>query len=165
MSGIEDKSHDQHIGSAQNFGANGRAVGDRLVSYRRTQIGKNPERLAQAEDARLGTQLSRQSVVLRAADGTQKHGVAFETSVAGTLWKRLFPGVDRRAPDRVFAKFKLITVYVGDGAEHPHGFLSHFRSNPVPGQNSDFQLHCINAVERLPSFEMTGFSVSSESRS
>src|SRR6266508_4625781 len=67
---------------------------------RRTEIGEEPQRLADCEQALLGPQVARQRVVLRAADRTHDRGVCGLSELERRIGERLSGRVVACASDR-----------------------------------------------------------------
>ena len=68
-------AHDQEVEAGDDLRLERRRGGELRIEQRRPQVGEQRQRLADAQQALLGTQLARQRVVLRTADRAQQDRV------------------------------------------------------------------------------------------
>jgi hypothetical protein len=68
-------AHDQDVQPGHDLRLQGRGIGQFRIQDRRAQVGKEPELLADAQQAALRPLLARIVVPLRTADGAEQHGI------------------------------------------------------------------------------------------
>ncbi len=98
--------HDHQIEAGNDLTLQAGGVGERIEHHRRAQIGEQVHFLAQPKDAALGTQLERQGVPFRAADGAEQHRVAGDRLGQGLVAQRNPRFIQSRAAHETLGDFE-----------------------------------------------------------
>ena len=107
---------------------------ERRVANGRAQVGKQPQRLAQAQDGLLGPQMALQLVVSGVAHGAKEHGVSLLREPERGFGQRVAAGGVGRAAHGSFLHFK----GQGQGFENFDSLGHDFGANAVARQKGDF---------------------------
>jgi len=130
-------AHDQQVGALDDLAAQRAGVVEGRERAHRAEVGVEPQALAQAQQALLGTRRVRVGgVPARAADGREQHRVGLCAGGQRLIGERRPVGVDRRAAEQV-----LLEGEVADRAEHAHRGGRDLRADAVAGQQRDRRGH------------------------
>ncbi len=127
-------AHDQDIQPSDHFGLERRGIGEFGIEHGRAQVGEQAEILANAEEAALGTLLARIVVPLRAAHGTEQHGIGRARQLLGSFGIRIARGIDGATAKQRFFHFEFQTERI----QNAHRLGSNLRTDAVTGQNTNF---------------------------
>ena len=135
-------AHDHQINAAlYDLGLQRRSKRQLLKHTGRTHIGIQPHSRTQPQQTTLGTQLARQSIPLIAADSTQQHTVAGQTSGDGILGQRYAVLVDRAAAHIHFFIYELMAEFAADSIQHFQCLVHDLRPDTVALDNSNILFH------------------------
>ncbi|MDT4846224.1 hypothetical protein FQZ97_802400 [compost metagenome] len=129
-------AHDQDIQAGHQFGLQARGAGQFRIADRRTEVGKQLQVLAQAQDGLLGAQRAFQAVVFPVADGAEQDGVRFLGQLQRVLRQRMAFGLVAGAAHGGGFQFELLVERVQD----LDGLCNDFGTDAVTRQDCD--LHC-----------------------
>ncbi len=130
-------AHDQQVDLPGHFGAQGRQVLKAGKHRRGAQVGKQGERLAQAQDRLFGPQVPLKVVARRIAHRAKQDGIARLAQRQGLRRQRVAMQAIRGAAHVGVGRLDAREIERG---EHLLGLCHDFRANAVPGQTCD--LHC-----------------------
>ena len=120
-------THDQDVEAGHHFGFERRGVGQFRIKKRGPQVGEQPEFLADAQQAALGTQFARIVVPPRAANGTEQDGIGCLGELVRRLGKRIFGRIDGTAAQQGLFHLDVQVECLEDA----HRLGSNFRADAV----------------------------------
>ncbi len=141
-------AHDEHVHALEVLGLEARGVLERVEDAHRPQVGVQAERLADAEEALLGTRLGRiGGVPLGSADGRQQHRVGSMRDGERGFGKRGSGCIDSRPAEKRLGELEAHAVALADDAEDLHGLGGDLRADAIARQQAD----AIRGHEQPPS--------------
>ena len=134
-------THDDEVHAFQQFGLDRRGAERGRVRAHRAQVGVQPQRLADRQQALFGADLGVRVGPLRAADRAEQDGVCLAARLQRSGRQRLAVAIDGDAPDIVFLEPEGVTETGGDGLQHRHGGGGDFRTDAVTRQYDNLSVH------------------------
>ena len=101
------------------------------------QVGEQPQARPQAQQARFGSLLPGQAVVLGTADGGEQHRVGGAAGLQGAWGQRFAGGVDGGSPHRLFVVAELEAVAQAHRIQQLTGHRRDLRTDAVTGEQGD----------------------------
>ena len=119
----------------------GEAILQRRKEHRRTQIGVRAQLAPNAQQSRLGTQMSRIVIERRTPHRAQQHGRRRQASLNRVRRQRIVRRGQRRPADQLVLKLKVMAKSVGHRLQNENGLFGNFRTNAVARENGEIQKH------------------------
>ena len=141
---------DQDVQPGHHFRLQRRGIGQFRIKNRRTQVGEQVQILADAEQAALRALLARQAVPLRAADGTEQHGIGCARQLLGRFRIRVAGRVDRATAEQRLFHLELEI----EGVQNTHRLGGDFGTDAVTRQNTN--LHVVSLLREQPGLARCG---------
>ena len=134
-------THDHKVDAIDDLGLERGRTGQRIENLHGAQVGVQTQTLADAKQASLGTRgVGVGGVPLRAAHGSQQHGVGGLSGLERFLRQRIARGIDGGAADKRIGAGELRVVLRAHRVEHLHALSDDLRADAVARQRANVVL-------------------------
>ena len=130
-------SHDEHVHALDEVASQRRRLDERGFHGDRTQVGVEPEHLADTQEPLLGTHRCRRVVPLGPAHRTEQHGVRREQHVEVLVPDRCPVGIDGDAAGEHIRPLEREAEAFGGRIEHDACGVDDLRADAVTGDASE----------------------------